>query len=163
MVTCQYNSIEYTECKTYACIGNSCGVNMYCGLWRGTWRRPWGKGRNIASCYGRNTSSGKNKRRTTAKWPDYWGSLRAISGTKTKSWPFHYTDPYSQSTSRIGSAILVPTFKTRDIDKTQKAQRRATKKIQEIRNNNYHQRIQDPDHISLDQSRLRGQPMEVYK
>ena len=32
MVTCQYNAIEYTEYKTYACIGNACGVNMYCEL-----------------------------------------------------------------------------------------------------------------------------------
>ena len=55
MSTCQYNSIEYTEYKTYACIGNTCGVNMYFELQQGTWRLPWGKGRNIASCYGHDT------------------------------------------------------------------------------------------------------------
>ena len=42
MVTCQYNSIEYTEYKACACIGNTCGVNMYFGLRQGTvgmWKR----------------------------------------------------------------------------------------------------------------------------
>ena len=37
----------------------------------------------------------------------------------------------------------------RDIDKIEKIQRRATKMIPEIRNNCYHQRIQDLDLISL--------------
>ena len=35
--------------------------------------------------------------------------------------------------------------------------------IPEIRNHNYHQRIQDLDLISLVQRRLRGQPIEVFK
>ena len=42
----------------------------------------------------------------------------------------------------------------RDIDKMEKIQRRATKKIPEIRNHSYHQQIQELDLISLVQRRL---------
>ena len=52
---------------------------------------------------------------------------------------------------------------TRDIDKIEKIQRRATKMIPEIRNQSYHQRIQDLDLISLVQRRLRRQLIEVFK
>ena len=51
----------------------------------------------------------------------------------------------------------------RDIDKIEKIQRRATKTIPDIRNHSYHQRIQDPDLISLVQRRLRGQLIKVFK
>ena len=44
-----------------------------------------------------------------------------------------------------------------------KIQRRATKMISEIRNNSYHQRIQELDLISFVQRRLRGQLIEVFK
>ena len=45
----------------------------------------------------------------------------------------------------------------RDIDKIAKIQWRATKMIPEIKNQSYHQQIQDLDLISLVQRRLRGQ------
>ena len=45
----------------------------------------------------------------------------------------------------------------------EKIQRRATKMIPEIRNHNYHQRIQELDLISLVQRRLRWQLIEVFK
>ena len=51
----------------------------------------------------------------------------------------------------------------RDIYKMEKIQRRARKMIPEIRNHNYHQRIQDLDLISLVQRRLRGQLIEMFK
>ena len=52
---------------------------------------------------------------------------------------------------------------SRDIDKIETIQRRATKMISEIRNHSYHQRIQDLDLNSLVQRRLRGQLIEVFK
>ena len=40
------------------------------------------------------TLSGKKKQRKAAKHPtEYWGSLPAISGTKTKNYFSHYTNP----------------------------------------------------------------------
>ena len=45
----------------------------------------------------------------------------------------------------------------------EKIQRRATKMIPEIRNHSYHQRIQDLDLISLVETRLRGQLIDVFK
>ena len=51
----------------------------------------------------------------------------------------------------------------RDIDKIENIQRRATKMIPEIRNQSYHQRIQDLDLIRLVQRSLWGQLIEVFK
>ena len=51
----------------------------------------------------------------------------------------------------------------RDIDKIEKIQRSSTMMIPEIRNHSYHQLIHDIDLISLGQSRLRGQLIEVVK
>ena len=51
----------------------------------------------------------------------------------------------------------------RDINKIEKIQRRGTKMIPEIRNQSYHQRIQNVDLISLAQRRLRRQLIEVFK
>ena len=51
----------------------------------------------------------------------------------------------------------------REIDKMENIQGRATKMIPEIRNHNYHWRIQDLDLICLVQRRLRGQRIEVFK
>ena len=45
----------------------------------------------------------------------------------------------------------------------EKIQRTTTKMIPEIRNHNFHQRIQDLDLTSLVQRRLRGQLIEVFK
>ena len=52
---------------------------------------------------------------------------------------------------------------SRDIDKIEKIQRRATKMIPKIRNHSYHQQIRDLDLISLVQRRLREQLIEVFK
>ena len=52
---------------------------------------------------------------------------------------------------------------SRDIDKMEKIQRRATKMIPEIRNQSYDQQIQDLDLTSLVQRTLRGQLIEVLK
>ena len=51
----------------------------------------------------------------------------------------------------------------RDIDKTERVQRRATKMIPEIRNHSYQQRLKDLKLIILVQRRLRGQLIEVFK
>ena len=51
----------------------------------------------------------------------------------------------------------------RDIDKLEKALRRATMMIPKIVKHCYHQRIQHLDYISLVQRRLRGQLIEVFK
>ena len=51
----------------------------------------------------------------------------------------------------------------RDIDKMERAQRKATKIIPEIRNHSYQQRLKDLELISLVQRRLRGQLIEVCK
>ena len=67
----------------------------------------------------------------------------------------------SPSTSRICSAILVPTLIRRDAHKIKKIHRRATKLIPEIRNHSYHQRIQKLDLISLVQIRMPVQLIEV--
>ena len=39
------------------------------------------------------TSSGKNKQKSCKRPTEYWGSLPAISGTKTKKLYSHYTNP----------------------------------------------------------------------
>ena len=54
----------------------------------------------------------------------------------------------SPPTSQTCSAILVPHLR-RDIDKMEKIQRRASEIIPEIRNQSYHQQIQELDLISL--------------
>ena len=51
----------------------------------------------------------------------------------------------------------------RDIDKTKIVQRKATKMIPENRNHSYQQRLKDLELISLVQSRLRWQLIEVFK
>ena len=67
----------------------------------------------------------------------------------------------SPPTSRTCSAILVPHLR-RDIDKIEKMQRRTTKMIPKIRNCSCHLQIQNLDLISLVQSRLRGQLIDVF-
>ena len=51
----------------------------------------------------------------------------------------------------------------RDIDKMERVPRKATKMIPEIRNHSYQQRLKDLKLISLVQTRLRGQLIEVFK
>ena len=51
----------------------------------------------------------------------------------------------------------------RDIDKTERVQRKATKMIPEIRNHSCQQRLKDLKLICLVQRRLRGQLIEVFK
>ena len=66
--------------------------------------------------------------------------------------------PYLEHAVQLWSPLLRP-----DIDKIEKMQRRATKRIPEIRNHTYHRRIQYFDLISFVQMRLRGQLIEVFK
>ena len=109
------------------------------------------------------TSSGKKKQRKAKKRPtEYWDSLPAISGSKTKNRSSHYTNPSSAHMSNM-SCNSGPKNLRRNIDKIEKIQRRATKMIPEIGNHSYHQRIKDLDLISLVQRRLRGQLIEVFK
>ena len=51
----------------------------------------------------------------------------------------------------------------RDIIKIEKVQRKASKMIPEITNHSYSQRLKDLNLISLQQRRLRGQLIEVFK
>ena len=51
----------------------------------------------------------------------------------------------------------------RDIIKTDKVQRKASKMIPEITNNSYSQRLKHLNLISFEQRRLRGQLIEVFK
>ena len=51
----------------------------------------------------------------------------------------------------------------RDIIKTEKVQRKASKMIPEIRNNSNSQRLKDLNLISFEQRRVRGQLIEVFK
>ena len=51
----------------------------------------------------------------------------------------------------------------RDIIKIKKVQRKSSKMIPEIRNHSYSQRLKDLNLISLEQRRLRGQLIKVFK
>ena len=79
--------------------------------------------------------------------------MPAISGKKKLILPFY------KSLVR-GHLEHTPHLRL-DVDKMEKIQKSGTKMIPEIRNHNYHQRIQDLDLISLVQRRLRGQLIEV--
>ena len=50
----------------------------------------------------------------------------------------------------------------RDIIKIEEIQRKTSKMIPEIRNHSYNQRLKDPNLISLEQRRLRGQLIKVF-
>ena len=92
----------------------------------------------------------------------YRGSLPVFLGIKTKKLisPL-YKSPVRPHLERAVQFFF--TYSRRYIDKIEKIQRGATKMIPEIRNHDYHQRIQDLDLISFVQRRLRGQLIEVFK
>ena len=143
---------DTTTCKAIkTCPINKCRQQIHSGIWE------------LSSP---KISSGKHKERKAAKRPtECWGSLRAISGTRTKNWYSHYTNP-KLHLHRLHLEHAVQFWSPhlrRDIDKLEKMQRRATKMILEIRNHSYHQRIQDLDLISLVRRRLLGQLIEVFK
>ena len=137
-----------TTCKaTITCPINNCRQQINSGIWESSSPK---------------ISRGKKKPIKAAKRPtEYWGSLTAISGTKTKNiFPLYKSlvRQHLEHAVQFWSPYLI-----RDIDKIEKIQRRATKMIPEIRNRSYHQRLQDLDLISLVHRRLRGKLIEEFK